>query len=370
MIRPHVFVGQSSTKGSDGMDQKKQTEIIKQFKAGTYNTLVATSIGEEGLDIGEVDLIVCYDCSKSPIRMLQRMGRTGRKRAGNIVMLLMRGKEEKDYIQAKDNYQKMQELIESGREFSFRDDQSPRIVPKGINPVVSKERIEIPIENTQPGSVEPKRTRGKKLKKPPKKFHMPDGVETGFTFLGSKGKKSKVDKPTPQTAAKKKRILLDQITAPDIAVDTIVLSPEQELELDAKYASIAGNEEQYIQLIELRNHPDKLQSSSRFKLIEHSATTNRILKAFAVAAFNEDYSGRPYEVQAEEPDPLTSTKSGRDNKIEKPFYVSQTDAAPSASQADDLPELDNLFGRASSVKKAAPGRRSKRNIVSDDEDSE
>jgi ATP-dependent DNA helicase MPH1 len=32
--------------------------------------MVATSIGEEGLDIGEIDLIVCYEASKSPIRMV------------------------------------------------------------------------------------------------------------------------------------------------------------------------------------------------------------------------------------------------------------------------------------------------------------
>ena len=44
-----------------------------------YNVLVATSIGEEGLDIGDVDLIICYDSNSSPIRMLQCMGRTGRK---------------------------------------------------------------------------------------------------------------------------------------------------------------------------------------------------------------------------------------------------------------------------------------------------
>ena len=35
-----------------------------------YNVLVSTSIGEEGLDIGEVDLIVCYDAQKTPIRMV------------------------------------------------------------------------------------------------------------------------------------------------------------------------------------------------------------------------------------------------------------------------------------------------------------
>jgi hypothetical protein len=32
---------------------------------------VATSIGEEGLDIGEIDLIVCYEANKSPIRMVR-----------------------------------------------------------------------------------------------------------------------------------------------------------------------------------------------------------------------------------------------------------------------------------------------------------
>lgn len=35
-----------------------------------YNVLVATSVGEEGLDIGEVDMIICYDAQKTPIRMV------------------------------------------------------------------------------------------------------------------------------------------------------------------------------------------------------------------------------------------------------------------------------------------------------------
>lgn len=32
--------------------------------------LVSTSIGEEGLDIGEVDMIICYDSQSSPVRMV------------------------------------------------------------------------------------------------------------------------------------------------------------------------------------------------------------------------------------------------------------------------------------------------------------
>lgn len=67
---------------------------MRQFREGSYNTVVSTSVGEEGLDIGEVDLIICFDASNSPIRLVQRMGRTGRKRNGKIVVLIGEGKEE------------------------------------------------------------------------------------------------------------------------------------------------------------------------------------------------------------------------------------------------------------------------------------
>jgi ATP-dependent DNA helicase MPH1 len=45
-------------------------QIIRRFKTGEFNVLVSTSIGEEGLDIGEIDMIVCYDAQKTPIRMV------------------------------------------------------------------------------------------------------------------------------------------------------------------------------------------------------------------------------------------------------------------------------------------------------------
>ena len=61
---------------------------MSDFRSGGYNVLIATSIGEEGLDIGSVDLIICFDALKSPIRLVQRMGRTGRARQGRIVLLM------------------------------------------------------------------------------------------------------------------------------------------------------------------------------------------------------------------------------------------------------------------------------------------
>lgn len=58
-----------------GLSQKQQIAIIKSFKEGKLNTLIATCVGEEGLDIGDVDLIVCYDSGFSPIRTIQRKGK-------------------------------------------------------------------------------------------------------------------------------------------------------------------------------------------------------------------------------------------------------------------------------------------------------
>ena len=87
IIRCRDFYGQASNK-TKGLNQKQQLEIMDDFRKGKYNILVSTSIGEEGLDIGEVDLIICYDAPKSPSRTIQRMGRTGRKRDGNVIFLL------------------------------------------------------------------------------------------------------------------------------------------------------------------------------------------------------------------------------------------------------------------------------------------
>ncbi|KAJ4382864.1 3'-5' DNA helicase [Didymella sp. IMI 355093] len=186
MIRPRVFVGQATAKNSEGMNQKEQLNVIDEFKSGKYNTLIATSIGEEGLDIGEVDLIICYDSKASPIRMLQRMGRTGRKREGKIIMLQMQGKEENDANKAKDSYEKMQELIANGSHFTFHDEVSRRIVPADVKPAVDRRIVDIPPENSQQDWLPEPKKKGR-TKKPPKKFHMPDGVLTGFVTAGRMG---------------------------------------------------------------------------------------------------------------------------------------------------------------------------------------
>ena len=87
-LRPVRFVGQASHGNDIGLSQKEQVEILEKFKAGEVNVIVATSIGEEGLDIPQVDLVVFYEPVPSEIRTIQRRGRTGRSAAGRVVMLV------------------------------------------------------------------------------------------------------------------------------------------------------------------------------------------------------------------------------------------------------------------------------------------
>ncbi|PGH07211.1 hypothetical protein AJ79_06315 [Helicocarpus griseus UAMH5409] len=277
MIRPHVFVGQANAKGSDGMDQKTQLDIIEKFKKGTFNTIVATSIGEEGLDIGEVDLIVCYDSSASPIRMLQRMGRTGRKRKGNIVLLLMKGKEENSYIKAKDNYEKMQQLIASGTHFTFHDDKSPRILPRGVQPAVDERQIEIPEENSQAELPEPAR-RGRAPKRPPKKFHMPDGVETGFTKASRLNGKKESRKSTGKSSRTPPPKVVETVDVPPL--DEVFLSKEQQRELEERYCNVGGTTPQFVRRPRVDAYPQLQRSYRPTKIVKHGSVTRRLVKAF------------------------------------------------------------------------------------------
>ena len=276
MIRPHIFVGQASSKGSDGMDQKKQLDIIKKFQTGIYNTLVATSIGEEGLDIGEVDLIVCYDASASPIRMLQRMGRTGRKRAGNIVVTLMKGKEEDNFIKAKDNYEKMQQEIASGTKFNFHDEESRRIVPRDIVPVVDKKIIEIPLENTQADLPEPTNRGRKPPKRPVKKFHMPDGVRTGFVKASRIGDGEDSGDMRSRALTKKRRPSLPS-PEPLPPLEEVLLTPAQEREFERRYLDIKGDAPQTVEVPRVDAFPELQRTLRPTKHLGHGHVTKRVV---------------------------------------------------------------------------------------------
>ena len=96
-IKSVKFFGQASKDGEKGLTQKEQKAIIKSFRMGEYDVLLSTSVAEEGIDIPAVDLVILYEPVPSEVRMIQRRGRTGRKRTGRVKILITNGTRDEAY---------------------------------------------------------------------------------------------------------------------------------------------------------------------------------------------------------------------------------------------------------------------------------
>lgn len=83
--------------GETGLKQNKQVETVQRFREGEYKALVATRVGEEGLDISEVNTVIFFDNVPSSIRYVQRKGRTGRKGYGKLIVLIAKDTTDETY---------------------------------------------------------------------------------------------------------------------------------------------------------------------------------------------------------------------------------------------------------------------------------
>lgn len=95
-IKSAIFVGQAKRNGT-GLTQKEQKAVLDKFRVGEFNTIIATSIAEEGLDIPKVDTVIFYEPIPSAIRHIQRKGRTGRLEKGEVCVLVTRNTRDEAY---------------------------------------------------------------------------------------------------------------------------------------------------------------------------------------------------------------------------------------------------------------------------------
>ena len=102
--------GQFKTQVIHGdIGQNSRQQIIKQFKEGIVDVLVATDVAARGLDIEGVDLVVHASPPMDPDTFVHRSGRTGRAgRNGTSVLLYTDQEERKIY------------MFESGLKFKFK----------------------------------------------------------------------------------------------------------------------------------------------------------------------------------------------------------------------------------------------------------
>ncbi|OWA53541.1 Fanconi anemia group M protein-like protein [Hypsibius exemplaris] len=160
VVRVKKFIGQSGSAKRKGFTQKEQAEVLNLFRSGRFNVLVSTSVGEEGLDIGEVDLIICFDTQKSALRGTQRTGRTGRKRQGRCIMLLSEGTGERQkYEQCKSNKGMVKKNLLRTDYKLYAD--NPRMVPSALKPLCVRLKLDSMPEYVEGGEA----GTGKKSKK-------------------------------------------------------------------------------------------------------------------------------------------------------------------------------------------------------------
>ncbi|MCH7561230.1 MAG: DEAD/DEAH box helicase family protein, partial [Thaumarchaeota archaeon] len=119
-ISAGILIGKA---GKTGLKQKEQIETVQKFRDGLFQVLVATRVGEEGLDIAEVNQVIFYDNVPSSIRYIQRRGRTGRKDTGKLVVLIAKNTIDERYywigkrkmLSAKSMGEKMTKVLEQNQ---------------------------------------------------------------------------------------------------------------------------------------------------------------------------------------------------------------------------------------------------------------
>ncbi|MGC8479097.1 MAG: DEAD/DEAH box helicase [Candidatus Micrarchaeia archaeon] len=115
-----AFVGKK-----EGVTQELQKNIIQEFRDRKFNVLVASSIAEEGLDIPSVDAVIFYEPIPSEIRNIQRRGRTGRFREGDIYILIARDTKDEVYIYI--SGQRERKMLDVLKKINLELDRDPRI---------------------------------------------------------------------------------------------------------------------------------------------------------------------------------------------------------------------------------------------------
>ncbi len=128
-IKAQIFVGQAKRLNSGtvtGLSQKEQKVIIEEFKSGRINSLICTSIGEEGLDIPEVSAVIFYEPIPSAIRRIQRAGRTARLQPGKLIILITKDTRDIAFHYASSaKERKMYKIIEAVKQELKQQKQTP-----------------------------------------------------------------------------------------------------------------------------------------------------------------------------------------------------------------------------------------------------
>jgi len=133
-----------STKALHGdIPQRQREEVIKAFRAGEYELLIATDVAARGLDISDITHVFNYHIPFDPQSYVHRIGRTGRAGKKGEAVSLVTPHEFKQLL-------KIQKVV--GNELinqeipsfsDLKDQKQQALVKKILSTPISKEAIEL-----------------------------------------------------------------------------------------------------------------------------------------------------------------------------------------------------------------------------------
>ncbi len=152
------LVGQASRMRDRGLTQKKQAMVLDDFKSGAFNVLVATQIGEEGLDIVECDCVIFYDTVPSAIRYIQRRGRTGRKGPGEAIIFMARRTRDEAYYWISQRRERqmavaIKQFLETQKEYSPGQIRMEKFISSNMKEEKLKEQIVVVADSRELGAL-------------------------------------------------------------------------------------------------------------------------------------------------------------------------------------------------------------------------
>ena len=322
VILPKMLIGQGGA-----VSQKDQMAVMKDFRTDKVNVLVTTSVCEEGIDVGEVDLVICFDInSKNPTRFVQRIGRTGRKRKGKVIILAAEGREYQVVGDVIGSKEKLNKSIHGNKEILKNlYKNSPRLVPMNFMPKCVETRFNIPEVETE---VKPM-TRQRKIAL--RKTHKPvTSITSHF-------------KPTQKPVEEEERVknIVELIEVQDVAIANVEKEkvpglsthkkPDEILnefneKLEKILNKVAQNEPLSVHL-KLSSEKDLKTIDNMMKILQNTTAEESFEFDSKFATFLEDPSIFDDSCEAkfvtdEEPKPVINKQTP---KVEQDIFESQDD---------------------------------------------
>lgn len=145
-----TFVGNSmSTKRRSNLavlvEPRNQQDTLDKFKAGDTNLIIATSVLEEGIDVSDCHLVICFESPKNVTSFVQRRGRARRVRSKYVIFSAKEGNMrtpaiwEKLEQEMKDTYENDLRRVRKADENESREEEGKRIYEIASTGYVSSE---------------------------------------------------------------------------------------------------------------------------------------------------------------------------------------------------------------------------------------